>query len=34
MRKHLENTGRLLVAQALRTEASDRSVDEIWSAVV
>ncbi|SED54680.1 DNA-binding transcriptional regulator, GntR family [Rhodococcus koreensis] len=34
MRRHLENTGRLLVAQALRTEASDRSVDEIWSAVV
>jgi DNA-binding GntR family transcriptional regulator len=34
MRKHLENTGRLLVAQALRTETSDRSVDEIWSAVV
>ncbi|GCE42026.1 putative transcription regulator [Rhodococcus wratislaviensis] len=34
MQRHLENTGRLLVAQALRTEASDRSVDEIWSAVV
>ncbi|MFC9359063.1 GntR family transcriptional regulator [Rhodococcus sp. NPDC057014] len=34
MRGHLENTGRLLVAQALRTDASDRSVDEIWSAVV
>ncbi|BAH48734.1 GntR family transcriptional regulator [Rhodococcus opacus] len=34
MRRHLENTGRLLVAQALRTEASDKSVDEIWSAVV
>ncbi|QSE94804.1 GntR family transcriptional regulator [Rhodococcus pseudokoreensis] len=34
MRRHLENTGRLLVAQALRTEASDPSVDEIWSAVV
>ncbi|MEN0137342.1 MAG: GntR family transcriptional regulator [Rhodococcus sp. (in: high G+C Gram-positive bacteria)] len=34
MRQHLENTGRLLVAQALRTEASDRSVDEIWSTVV
>ncbi|MFE5704974.1 GntR family transcriptional regulator [Rhodococcus koreensis] len=34
MRRHLENTGRLLVAQALRTEASDRSVYEIWSAVV
>ncbi|MBV6756306.1 GntR family transcriptional regulator [Rhodococcus opacus] len=34
MRRHLENTGRLLVAQALRTEASDPSVDEIWCAVV
>ncbi|MCF8786235.1 GntR family transcriptional regulator [Rhodococcus ruber] len=34
MRTHLENTGKLLVTQALRTAESTRSVDEIWSAVI
>jgi DNA-binding GntR family transcriptional regulator len=34
MRAHLRNTGKLLVAQALRAVDSPRSVDEIWSAVV
>ncbi|MFC0450393.1 GntR family transcriptional regulator [Rhodococcus jostii] len=34
MRTHLENTGRLLVTQALRTAESTQSVDEIWSAVI
>ncbi|RZL78448.1 MAG: GntR family transcriptional regulator [Rhodococcus sp. (in: high G+C Gram-positive bacteria)] len=34
MRTHLENTGRLLVTQALRTAESTQSVDEIWSGVI
>ena len=34
MRAHLENTGKLLVAQALRGDDSTDCVDDIWSAVI
>jgi DNA-binding GntR family transcriptional regulator len=34
MRTHLEHTGKLLVAQALRAVGSAQSVGEIWSAVI
>ena len=34
MRVHLVNTGKLLVAQAVLSDDSGLSVDEIWSAVI
>lgn len=34
MREHLENTGRLLLAQAIEDQSTDRDVSEIWQHVV